>query len=83
MTGTALQLGPYPRSRRLRAYLLAIASGAYPIIAWMTALDFEFETIRDIHEVIDVQNRDDARLAGLIEGGAHPAERIVRLTTEP
>jgi hypothetical protein len=68
------------RSRRLRAYLLAIASGAYPIVAWMTAMDFEKETIDAIHQLIDVENRDDRRLEMLVANGAHPAERARRLS---
>jgi hypothetical protein len=74
---------PYDeRSRWLRAYLLAIASGAYPIVAWVTALDFGAETIQALHELVDLENADDARLLGLIERGAHPADRIIRLTLD-
>jgi len=74
---------PYDeRSRRLRAYLLAVAAGEYPLMAWMFALDFTEENISGIHDLIDVENRDDARLVGLIERGAHPAERIVRITPD-
>ena len=67
------------RSRRLRYYLLCIAAGTDPLVAWMAALDFTLENIQDIHDLIDIENRDDARLVGLIERGAHPPERIIRL----
>lgn len=74
---------PYDeRSRRLRAYLLAIASGADPLLGWMVALDFTPETIRAIHFLIDVENRDDRRLLDLIQRGAHPPDRIVRFTPD-
>jgi hypothetical protein len=76
------QLPRDERSRRLRLYLLAIASGTDPLLAWMVALDFTPETIRDIHHLIDVENADDARLLGLIEQGAHPPDRIVRFTPD-
>jgi hypothetical protein len=49
-------------------------------MAWMLALDFSEPIIADIHDVIDVENLDDRRLVGLIERGAHPPDRIVRLT---
>jgi hypothetical protein len=51
-------------------------------MAWTAALDFTPENIAGIHDLIDVENRDDRRLVGLIERGAHPAERIVRLTPD-
>ena len=74
---------PYDeRSRRLRMYLLAVASGTDPLVAWMLALDFSEDIIKDVHDLIDVENRDDARLLGLIEAGAHPAERTFRWTQD-
>jgi hypothetical protein len=76
------QLPRDERSRRLRLYLLAIASGTDPLLAWIVTMDFEQESIDDVHYLIDVENREDARLLGLIERGAHPAERIVRLTPD-
>jgi hypothetical protein len=70
------------RTRRLRAYLLAVASGADPLLVWMLALDFTEPVVADVHDLVDAENCDDARLVGLVERGAHPAERIVRLTSD-
>ena len=72
---------PYDeRSRRLRFYLLAVAACNDPLLAWMATMEFEQESIDDVHYLIDIENLDDARLLGLIERGAHPVERIVRFT---
>jgi hypothetical protein len=70
------------RSRRLRLYLLCVAAGTDPLLAWMAALDFTEDSIRDIHDLIDIENADDARLLGLIQRGAHPPDRIVRFTPD-
>jgi hypothetical protein len=48
----------------------------------MLALDFTEPVVADVHDLVDAENCDDARLVGLVGRGAHPAERIVRLTSD-
>lgn len=66
------------RSRRLRYYLICIASGSDELSSWMAVMDFTEETIQDTHYLIDVENRDDRRIEGLIERGAraHRPDRL-------
>ncbi|CAN5841401.1 hypothetical protein BH23CHL8_BH23CHL8_27370 [soil metagenome] len=75
-------LPPDERSRRARIFLLVRASGEDDMMSWVVALDFAPETIRDVHEIIDVINRDDARLERLIARGAHPGDRLIRLSLD-
>jgi hypothetical protein len=72
------------RSRRLRAYLIAIAAGEDPLLGWMLAMDFTPDTIRDLHQLIDVENRDDERIEGLIADGAtlDPSKRLIRFVLD-
>ena len=76
---------PYDeRSRRLRAYLIAIASGEHPVQAWMVAMDFTPDTIGGLHHLIDVENHDDERIEGLIADGAilDPSRRLIRVVPD-
>ena len=47
---------------------------------WIVAMDFSPSTITAIHELIDVENREDSRIEGLIARGARPRDRLIRLT---
>ena len=60
--------------------LIAIAAGEHPLLGWMVATDFEPDTIEQLHHLIDVENRDDERIEGLIADGAtlDPSKRLIR-----
>lgn len=58
------------RSRRLRMFLMAIAAGEADLTAWLAAIDFEASSIRAVHELVDVENRDDARIRDMIRRDA-------------
>jgi hypothetical protein len=60
------QIPPNERSRRLRVYLLTRAAGESQWWAWAAALSTEPENERYMHQIVDVNLRDDAAIEAFL-----------------
>lgn len=54
------------RSRRLRCYLVCIATGELPLPSWIASLAFDERSITRIHDLVDVINRDDRKIEAML-----------------
>jgi hypothetical protein len=62
---------PNERSRRLRAYLVALCAGEEPIMAWLAAITEEKDDIDLIHQIVDIN-------CGPENGGDEKIEAMMR-----
>jgi hypothetical protein len=65
------------QSRRLRMYLLALAAGEHPMMAWLAAGSMYPDHIEQMHQLVDVMNRDDKRIEAQLKDLATRDRRAI------